>query len=128
LALLLGVVENRAGVTFDQRDVYASVVGGVRLAEPAADLGVALALVSARQQRPLPHDLVACGELGLGGEVRQVAHTARRLAEAARLGFGTAVVPESAPDGPAGMRLVRVRTLADAIDVVGPGRELVHAE
>jgi DNA repair protein RadA/Sms len=128
LALLLGVVENRTAVRFEQRDVYASVVGGVRLAEPAADLGIALALVSARMNQPLPHDVVACGELGLGGEVRQVAHTGRRLSEAARLGFTTAVVPTSAPEAPVGMRLVRVSTLADALDVVGPGRKLVTAE
>jgi DNA repair protein RadA/Sms len=128
LAMLLGVIENRAEIKFAERDVYASVVGGVRLSEPAADLGVALALVSAVCNQALPGDLVACGELGLGGEVRQVAHTARRLAEAARLGFGTAVVPASAPAGPAGMRLLRVDTLADAIEAVVPGLELVPAE
>ncbi|HEY4376746.1 MAG TPA: hypothetical protein VGM93_06290, partial [Acidimicrobiales bacterium] len=68
---------------------------------------------------PLPADLVACGEVGLGGELRQVAHTSRRLAEAGRIGFATALVPRSAPDGPAGIELVRVGTVAEAVDHLG---------
>jgi DNA repair protein RadA/Sms len=64
-------------------------------------------------------DLVACGEIGLGGEVRQVSHTARRLAEAARLGFTTALVPASAPEPPAGMRALREATIVDAVRLAG---------
>jgi len=116
LALLIGVLENRAGISFAKREVFASAVGGVRLNEPAVDLGVALALASAASGRALPDDLVACGEVGLGGELRQVSHTGRRLAEAARLGFRAALVPASAPDGPEGMRLVRATTLRAALD------------
>lgn len=118
LSLLLAVLERRAGVPFGGYDVFASAVGGVRLAEPGVDLGLALALASARAGVSLPADLVACGEIGLGGELRLVARTARRLAEAARLGFTQAVVPASAPDGPKGLTLHRVHTLAQAIDVV----------
>ncbi len=115
LALLLAVLERRVGVAFGGSDVFASVVGGVRVTEPAGDLALGLALCSATSGRALPADLVACGEVGLGGEIRQVAHTPRRLAEAARLGFRRAVVASSAPPGPEGLELVRVSSLAEAV-------------
>jgi DNA repair protein RadA/Sms len=76
---------------------------------------LALALVSARTGRPVADDLVACGEIGLGGELRQVHQTARRLAEAARLGFRRAVVPFSAPEGPPGIEVLRAGTLREAV-------------
>jgi DNA repair protein RadA/Sms len=76
---------------------------------------MALAVVSSATERPLPADLVTCGEVGLGGELRQVHRTDRRLAEAARLGFRRAVVPRSAPDAPAGMRLARAGSIDEAI-------------
>jgi DNA repair protein RadA/Sms len=79
---------------------------------------MALALVSAHRGRALPDGLVACGEVGLGGELRQVHQTARRLAEAARLGFRRAVVPASAPPPPRGIRALRANTLAEAVDLV----------
>jgi DNA repair protein RadA/Sms len=94
----------------------------VRLHEPGADLGLALALVSAATGRSVASDLVACGEVGLGGELRQVGQTARRLSEAARLGFRTAIVPASAPAAPAGIVALRAATLAEAIDLAGCGR------
>jgi DNA repair protein RadA/Sms len=122
LALVLAVLERRCHVSLAGADVYASAVGGVRVVEPAADLAVALALVSSSTGRPLPADVVACGEIGLGGEVRQVAQTGRRLAEAARLGFRQAVVPHSAPEpdnGARSMQLVRVATVADALAATG---------
>ena len=119
LSLLLAVLGERAGCSFAEADVYALAVGGVRIAEPAADLGVALALASALVGVPLPADLVVCGEVGLGGELRQVSQTDRRLAEAARLGFGRALLPRLAPDPPAGIAAVRVATLAEAIDAAG---------
>ena len=87
----------------------------MRVTEPAADLALGLALASALTDIPLPPDLVACGEIGLAGEVRQVAQTGRRLAEAARLGFRSAVVPKSAPDPPPGMTALRAGTLVEAI-------------
>ncbi len=119
LALLLAVLERRAGIAFHGADVYASAVGGVRINEPAADLAVALALASATSGVALAAGLVACGEVGLGGELRQVGQTSRRLAEAQRLGFTEAIVPTSAPDGPAGLRLRRVASLSEAIEVAG---------
>jgi hypothetical protein len=86
--------------------------------EPGADLATALALASAAANVALPTDLVACGEIGLAGELRQVSHTPRRLAEAARLGFRRALVPFSAevPDGP--LEVVRASTLVEAIGVL----------
>jgi DNA repair protein RadA/Sms len=116
LALLLAVLEQRLELAFTGADVFASVAGGVRVVEPAADLALGLSLASAGSGRPLPADLVACGEVGLGGEVRQVAHLPRRLAEATRLGFRRAVVPASAPAGPAGMETISVTTLAEAVE------------
>ena len=116
LALLLAVLEQRVGLkSLAASDVYASAVGGVRITEPGADLALGLALWSALTIRALPEDLVACGEVGLGGELRQVAHTARRLSEAARLGFTRAIVPVSAPEPPPGIAVIRAGTLADAV-------------
>ncbi|MFP4513083.1 MAG: DNA repair protein RadA [Acidimicrobiales bacterium] len=116
LAFLLAVLEQRVGVPLARTDVYALAVGGVRIVEPAADLALALAVASAQLDRPVPPDLVVLGEVGLGGELRQVAQTGRRLAEAARLGFSRALVPDSAPDGPAGIHLVRAPTVAVAVE------------
>ncbi len=121
LAIALAVLEQRVGFGLSMMDVFVSVVGGVRVAEPAVDLALGLALASALSGRPVGDDVVACGEIGLGGEVRQVVHTERRLAEAARLGFTRAVVPASAPEPPAGMDLVRAATLADAVRLLGLG-------
>lgn len=97
LSMVLAVLERRVQLPVANLDVYALAVGGVRVNEPGADLALGLAVASALRGRPAPPDLVACGEVGLGGELRQVAHT-RRLAEAARLGFKRAMVPYSAPD------------------------------
>jgi len=117
LAVLLAVLEDNAKVRLADREVYASAVGGVRVSEPAADLAIALAIASARTGAPVPADLVAVGEVGLGGELRQVNHLERRLTEAARLGFRRAIVPVSSP-AVAGIELVRARTLADAVRVL----------
>jgi len=114
LTLLLAVL-----AAFGNHDVHVSAVGGVKVDEPGADLAIALALTSSLRNRPLASDLVACGEVGLGGEVRQVSQMPRRLAEAVRLGFRTAIVPRSAPDGPAGIRLLRAATVGEAIERAG---------
>jgi DNA repair protein RadA/Sms len=119
LVVVLAVLQERAQVQVKDMDVFAVASGGVRVVEPAADLAIALAVASAKVGRPLAGDAVAIGEVGLGGELRQVAHTARRLAEAHRLGFRHAVVPASCPEGPAGMRLERVGTLAEALVATG---------
>jgi DNA repair protein RadA/Sms len=115
LALLLAVLERRARISLAGHEVYASVVGGVKLAEPGADLGLCLALVSAVVNKPLPSDLVVIGEVGLAGEVRQVAQVGRRLAEAARLGFTRAIVPASASAKVDGIRVEGAATLTEAL-------------
>jgi DNA repair protein RadA/Sms len=119
LALLLAVLERRARLPMGSHEVFASAVGGVRLVEPGADLPVCLAIVSALTNRPLPADMVIFGEVGLAGELRQVSHAPRRLAEAARMGFGRALVPTNSPNGVDGITLVRVGTIAEALAAVG---------
>jgi DNA repair protein RadA/Sms len=112
---VLAVLDRHAELDLSRAEVHVAVAGGVRVPEPGADLAMALAVVSSATERPLPAHLVTCGEVGLGGELRQVHRTERRLAEAARLGFGRAVVPRSAPDAPAGMRLARAASIGEAI-------------
>jgi DNA repair protein RadA/Sms len=93
LAMILAVLEARCGLSFSSAEVYLNIAGGYRVQDPAADLAVAAALVSALSERPVPADAVAFGEIALSGEVRPVAHGALRLKEAAKLGFGRALVP-----------------------------------
>ena len=119
LSMLLAVLERRARVSLAGHEVYASVVGGVKLTEPGADLGLCLALCSAISNIPLPADLVVIGEVGLAGEVRQVGHLAQRLNEASRLGFTQAIVPASAPDIDAGITIRRASTLNEALALAG---------
>jgi DNA repair protein RadA/Sms len=115
VALLLAVLERRGGVELLSRDVYVNVTGGVRVVEPAADLGVALALASSRLDLPLPPDVAVCGEVGLGGEVRRVGRVDVRLKEAARLGFKRALVPDGIPPAAGGVETLCMRRLDDAV-------------
>jgi DNA repair protein RadA/Sms len=119
LVMTLAVLMRHAGLSLLSVDVFASVAGGIRVTEPAADLAVALAVASASTGVALPSTLAAVGEVGLAGEIRQVSHLPRRLEEAARLGFDRVVVPSSAPDGPPGVDLIRVETVADAVGRFG---------
>jgi DNA repair protein RadA/Sms len=117
VAMVLAVLTRRCKVTLSDHEVYASTIGGMRLAEPAADLAIALAIASAACDASIPGDVVAIGEVGLTGEVRPVSGLARRLAEARRLGFGTAIVPTSGADlSISGMKLITVGRLAEALD------------
>lgn len=115
VGLLLAVIERRANLPVGPLDVYAMAVGGARVTEPAADLGLALAIVSSVTAVPVPADVVVCGEVGLGGELRSVGGLERRLAEAARLGFRRAVVPRSAPAMQVPIEIMRVPTVDAAI-------------
>ncbi|WP_083450365.1 DNA repair protein RadA [Luteipulveratus mongoliensis] len=122
-AMILAVLDRRVGVPVRQSDCYVSTVGGARLSEPAADLAVALALVSSAIEQPLPPRTIAFGEVGLAGEVRAVAGVARRLAEAARIGFTHAVIPRGAlgdKPGPESMTVLEVADLAAAVAAVHP--------
>jgi DNA repair protein RadA/Sms len=123
--LLVAVLACRTAVPVPAAaEIFVAAVGGIAVGEPAADLGVALALASVVTGRPVPADLVAFGELGLAGEVRMVPGADRRLAEAQRAGFTRALVPGSSTTSsnaaPDGMTVHGVRTLAEALDVVGP--------
>jgi DNA repair protein RadA/Sms len=120
LSMLVAVLQQRAGVGLGNQDVYASVAGGVRVAEPAADLAVALAIAGARNDCAVDSDTMVIGEVGLGGEIRQVPQSPRRLTEALRLGFRHAIVPASTPDI-RGMTLRRVGDLGEALVAAGFG-------
>jgi DNA repair protein RadA/Sms len=115
LALLLAVLDKRAGLSFATLDVFVNVVGGLRMQEPAGDLAVAAALASSVYDRPLPPDAVFLGEVGLGGEVRPVSQVERRLAEAAKMGMRTAYVAERGVPrkAPRDIRVTGVVTIGD---------------
>lgn len=118
LLLVSAVLSRRLGESLAQQDVIASVVGGLRVAEPPADLAVALAIVSSQRDRPVPGDLVAFGEIGLSGELRSVGQLERRLAEAERLGFGRCILPEAnlrRGRPKTGLDLLPAATLRDAV-------------
>jgi DNA repair protein RadA/Sms len=95
LAMILAVLEARGGLGFGGNEVYLNIAGGLRIAEPAADLACALALISALSDRPVPEDVAVFGEVGLSGEVRRVTQAESRLREAAKLGFHRALAPKS---------------------------------
>src|SRR5580693_3590443 len=96
LAMILAVLERKAGLQVASADVFVNVAGGVRVAEPAMDLPIALAIASSLRERPVPSHIVAFGEIGLAGEVRSVPRAAARLAESAAMGFTHAIVPPNA--------------------------------
>jgi DNA repair protein RadA/Sms len=115
LHMILAVLEKRLSYKFGNSDIFVSVAGGIRVTEPAADLGLALSIVSNHNNGPLPDGLVVIGELGLTGEVRRVGQLERRLQEAARHGLTRALIPAGAKAGRhSGLEIVEVRTLAEA--------------
>lgn len=122
LALLIAVLGRRAGLNLASHDVYASVVGGLSVDEPAIDLPLAVALASALRDKPLARGTVLCGEIGLTGELRPVNGLERRLREAQRLGFGRAIVPRRTgrrgtgdTENVDGIEIVRAATLREAL-------------
>jgi DNA repair protein RadA/Sms len=115
VAMALAVLDKRAKLRLGEQDVYAATVGGMRVIEPAADLAVILAVASAYRDTPIPAGLVVIGEVGLAGEVRRVPNVARRLAEAARLGFTKALVPPDSGELPAEVKHVVVPDLGSAL-------------
>ena len=125
LAMIMAVLDARCGFTIAGNDVYLNVAGGLRVGEPAADLAVAAALVSAVTGVPVPHDAVVFGEVGLAGEVRQVGQTVARLKEALRLGFEQALLPARRKGGSRkasgdGLALREIDRLADLVDLLTP--------
>jgi DNA repair protein RadA/Sms len=118
---MLAAVVEKAGVKLWDRDVFVNAAGGVKLLEPAADLGIALALASSYIDRALPSDVLVFGEIGLVGEVRAVSHPGMRLKEAARHGFRRVVGPASiAKDAPAGLDVIGVKTVREALERLLP--------
>jgi DNA repair protein RadA/Sms len=113
LALLLAVLEKRAGLSFGQLDVFLNVVGGVRMQEPAGDLAVAAALASSVYDRATPSDAVFIGELGLGGEIRPVSQVERRIAEAKNMGMSRVFLSERGAPKRTANGIVPVRTIHD---------------
>ncbi len=120
VVLMAAVLEKRVGLELSNQDLYVNAVGGVRLQEPAVDLGIALALASGFRDRPLTPRTVVIGEVGLTGEVRRVPGLDKRLREAAKLGFNRAVVPAVNRTGPSveGIEVYDVRTLTEALELL----------
>jgi DNA repair protein RadA/Sms len=115
LNMVLAVLTRRSGMRLLDREVYATTIGGIRVREPASDLALALALVSAEQEIAVSADLVAIGEVSLTGQVRRTVNADRRIGEAARLGFKTAIVPKgSVAERHRGIEVVEVETINDA--------------
>ncbi len=130
LSMLLAVLETRCGLKLTMNDVYLNVAGGLRVSEPAADLAVAAALISAASDVPTDPEMVFFGEIGLSGELRQVAQTELRLKEAAKLGFTRAAGPKRVAGGtgklsvPKSLSLIEIGHLTDLVGVITTGREL----
>ncbi|WP_114519958.1 DNA repair protein RadA [Altererythrobacter sp. ZODW24] len=116
LAMLLAVLESRCGLNFSSAEVYLNVAGGYRLADPAADLAVAAALISALADKPLPANSVSLGEISLAGEIRPVAHGGLRLREAAKLGFKSGFGPEDTSSGSSALNYHALKKLPDLVD------------
>lgn len=123
LNLLLAVLEKRVGLSFINQDAYVNIVGGMRLDEPAADLAVALSLVSGLKEVPIDENVIAFGEVGLSGEIRSVPRVSARIQEAARLGFTKCILPKSSlktvTNCPDNLELFGVRSLKEAIAIIG---------
>ena len=122
LNLLLAVLEKRLGLSYSNMDAYVNIVGGMRLDEPAADLAVAMALVSGMKDIPIDENIIAFGEIGLSGELRSVPRAQSRINEAARLGFTKCILPKACikqiATCPDSLELVGVRSLGQAISLI----------
>jgi len=118
--LLLAVLEKRLNLRLSNADVYVNIAGGIRINEPAIDLGVVLAVVSSCKDQPIDEKILAFGEVGLSGEVRAVSQASQRVQEAKKLGFTTVILPEVCREQlgeEPGMRLIGVRTVKDAVGI-----------
>lgn len=121
--MLLAIIERHIGIDFGTFDAYVNVVGGMKVTEPSADLAVALALISSYRNRPIPGDVMICGELGLTGEVRRIAQVERRIGDAANLGFKKFIVPDARIQQDSlpnleNFGIIKVKTLQQALKAV----------
>ncbi|MGR3567228.1 MAG: magnesium chelatase domain-containing protein, partial [Pseudooceanicola nanhaiensis] len=123
LAMILAVLEARCGIPFTGLDVYLNVAGGLKIGEPAADLAVAAALLSAREDTALPAECVVFGEISLSGALRPVGQAENRLKEAAKLGFSSAIAPAGGkPGGESGLKVTRMTDLTAFVgEIFGAG-------
>lgn len=126
--LLLAVLEKRLGLSLGGCDAYVNIAGGIRMNEPAVDLGIVLAVISSYKDRPIDGKMICFGEVGLSGEVRAVSMAEQRVAEAKKLGFETCILPLVCVDAmqeksgkTGGIRLIGVRTVKDAMDIIMRG-------
>ena len=121
VTMILAVLEKRTGLLLGGHDVFVNVVGGVKIDEPAADLGIAIAIASSFKDIAILGDTIIIGELGLGGEVRGVSRVDSRLKEAARLGFKNAIIPKDNIKDSSGiksLKIIEVSSLTEAIDKI----------
>ena len=119
--LLMAVLEKRLNLKMSECDAYVNIAGGIRMNEPAIDLGIVLAIVSSFKNRPIDEKTICFGEVGLSGEVRAVSMPSQRVAEAKKLGFTTCILPRVCMDGlqsTDGIRLVPVSNVREAIDII----------
>ena len=119
--LLMAVLEKRLGMALGNSDAYVNIAGGIRMNEPAIDLGIVMALVSSYRNRPIDEKTIVFGEVGLSGEVRAVNMPEQRVAEAKKLGFETCILPEVSlkmVSGISGIKLVGVKTISDAVNTI----------
>ncbi len=119
--LLMAVLEKRLGLPLSNYDAYVNIAGGIRMNEPAADLGIVMAIVSSYKNRPFPEDTIVFGEVGLSGEVRAVTMPEQRAAEAKKLGFKTCIMPEvsvKGADKDAGIEIIGVKSVNQAIGLI----------
>ncbi|MFR1729076.1 DNA repair protein RadA [[Clostridium] hylemonae] len=119
--LLMAVLEKRAGLHLSNYDAYVNIAGGIKMNEPAIDLGIVMALISSYKNRPIDEKMIVFGEVGLSGEVRAVNMPEQRVAEAKKLGFETCVLPEVSRDlvkGVKGIRLVGVKTINEVLSLL----------
>ena len=132
LLLIAAVLSRRAGVNLSNQDIITNVIGGMRIGEPAADLGMALAIASSHRDAKVAQGLIALGEVGLSGELRAVPQLERRIAEASRLGFKRCLIPEISArlsSGVKGIELLTAGTVAEALrlGLVRPPRKSGHS-
>ncbi len=120
MSLLIAIIEKRLGINLQAEDIFVNLAGGIKITEPALDLGVAMAIVSSFQNRPVEEDLVLLGEIGLTGEIRTVMQLDARLIEAKRLGFKRCIVPHSAKKTknllPDEMEIIFVKNLPEGFE------------
>ncbi len=124
LSMILAVLETRCGLSLGGHDVYLNIAAGMRVSEPAADLAVAAALISAYSDAPTPQDAIIFGEISLSGAVRPVSQNDARIKEAAKLGFTTAMTSsKSKPSGDSRVRVIGMSTLSDLVDTLSPSEQ-----